>query len=60
MRGTIAIERPKLSAILSITSIVFFVGNSADMSMYPGMKRINGSPMMMRIALSMLYIARGE
>lgn len=58
--GTIAIESPRLSAILSMVSIVFFVGNSAKMSMYPGIKRMNGSPKIMRIVFSISIKTTGS
>jgi hypothetical protein len=53
-RETIAIEKPKLSAILSILSIPlfsFFVGKSAKISVYPGMKRRKGNPNIDRMIL---------
>jgi hypothetical protein len=50
-----AIEEPKLSAILSIPSIPlfsFFVGKSAKIRVYPGMKKRKGNPNIIRIVLS--------
>ena len=52
MSGTIAIDRPKLRAIRSMTSIplsVFLVGNKVKIRMYPGMKRTNGKPKITRM-----------
>jgi hypothetical protein len=50
--GTIAIERPKLNAILSMLSILLFfllIGNRVVMIRYPGMKKIKGKLKIMRI-----------
>lgn len=46
-----AIEKPKLNPILSNPLIPlqsFFIGKSMKISIYPGMKRRNGSPIIMR------------
>jgi len=54
--GTIAIERPKLNAILSTSSMpvsVFFEGKRAKIARYPGIKRIMGKAIMIRRALFM-------
>ena len=63
IRGTIAIERPKPSAILSMMSIplsVFLAGNSTKMSRYPGMKRRSGRPSMIRTVPSMFNVVISE
>ena len=63
MSGTIAIERPKLRAIRSMTSIplsVFFAGNKVKIKMYPGMKRTNGKPKTTRIKPSIFSNVIGK
>lgn len=63
MRGTIAIDRPKLSAIRSITSIprsVFFAGNKVKIKTYPGMNKRNGNPRSVRTVVSMESNAIGS
>jgi len=63
MSGTIAMERPKLSAMRSITSIprsVFFAGNKAKIKMYPGMNKRNGKPRSVRTVVSIESNAIGS
>jgi hypothetical protein len=55
-RETIAIEKPKLNPILSnpfILLLSFFIGKRMKMSIYPGIKRMKGSPIIMRNISSM-------
>lgn len=55
-------DNPKLSASRSSVSIprsVFFAGNNAKTSMYPGMNSMNGSPSMRRMVGCMLNRTRG-
>lgn len=56
MSGTIAMDKPKLSAMRSIPSIprsVFFAGNKAKIKMYPGMNKMKGKPSSVRTIVSM-------
>lgn len=61
--GTRAIDKPKLSATLSILSIprfVFFVGKSAKTKTYPGIKIRKGKPKIVLMILFIEYEAIGS